>query len=241
MNPETLSKKYRHLTPEERFRLILAASGRGDNVERDRLARASQLIDLRMEDYAPYAHAFDELATFTFLDLFDHVARLFVAIVHATIPTLGEEPSIMRDAPADPVPPATVNQAPAVEVVQKPGADPCRGKRNEQKMDWVMGEAYVVQALANGWKLFCEEMNVPPFVIWQTLPGFAFLQNALTVADKASGSSQQYLDWLNSIRPKGTPALLTVALTAKAVAAFNRSAYRERVQWWGGREQSKSC
>src|SRR5262245_39764486 len=37
MNVNSVVNRYKNLTPEERFRLILAASGRGDESERDRL------------------------------------------------------------------------------------------------------------------------------------------------------------------------------------------------------------
>ena len=37
MNASTVTKHYGLLTPEERFRLILAAGGRGDEAEQDRL------------------------------------------------------------------------------------------------------------------------------------------------------------------------------------------------------------
>ena len=37
MNLNTLSKNYTSLTPEERFRLLLAAGARGDEAEHDRL------------------------------------------------------------------------------------------------------------------------------------------------------------------------------------------------------------
>jgi hypothetical protein len=54
------------LAPEERFRLILAAGARGDEAERDRLRHSGERITLRMEDHAPWAHAFDELAMIEF-------------------------------------------------------------------------------------------------------------------------------------------------------------------------------
>jgi hypothetical protein len=39
MNANALVKNYGRLAPEERFRLILAARGRGDEAESDRLAK----------------------------------------------------------------------------------------------------------------------------------------------------------------------------------------------------------
>jgi len=62
MKAPPLVKNYKSLTPKERFQLILAASGRGDEAERDRLVRAGDRIHLSMQDHAPYADAFNELA-----------------------------------------------------------------------------------------------------------------------------------------------------------------------------------
>jgi hypothetical protein len=75
LNAKSLSKNYHFLTPEERFRLIMAASGRGDEVERNRLVRAGKRITHSIQDHAPYARAFEELAMLTYLDLLDQTAR----------------------------------------------------------------------------------------------------------------------------------------------------------------------
>jgi hypothetical protein len=75
MNANAVVKNYGSLTPEERFRLILAASGRGDEAERDRLARAGRRITLSMPDHSPYGHAFQELALLTFVELLEDAAR----------------------------------------------------------------------------------------------------------------------------------------------------------------------
>ena len=45
MNANAIAKNYSRLTPEERFHLILAASGRGDEAERDRLLHARMRIN----------------------------------------------------------------------------------------------------------------------------------------------------------------------------------------------------
>ena len=63
------------LTPEERFRLILAASGRGDEAERDRLVNAAERITLSMPDHSPFAHAFSELALLVFVEMLEDAAR----------------------------------------------------------------------------------------------------------------------------------------------------------------------
>ncbi len=74
MKAPPLAKNYKCLTPEERFRLILAASGRGDEAERDRLGHAGEKITLSMPDHAPYAHAFNDLSLLTFIELLEEAA-----------------------------------------------------------------------------------------------------------------------------------------------------------------------
>ena len=46
MKADVIARNYDCLTSEERFRLILAASGRGDEAERDRLISAGGRIAL---------------------------------------------------------------------------------------------------------------------------------------------------------------------------------------------------
>jgi hypothetical protein len=79
MNVNTIARQYARLTPEERFRLILAASARGDEAERDLLVNAGERVTLAMPDHAPYAHAFQEIALLVFIELFEAAARYFEA------------------------------------------------------------------------------------------------------------------------------------------------------------------
>ena len=80
MKAPPLAKNYKCLTPEERFRLILAASGRGDEAEAARLVNAGGKITLSMPDHAPFAQAFNDLALLTFIELVDEAARYQAAL-----------------------------------------------------------------------------------------------------------------------------------------------------------------
>jgi hypothetical protein len=246
MNAKSLSKNYHSLTPEERFRLILAASGRGDDLERDRLGRAGKRITLSMEDHAPYAHAFDELALMTFLDLLDHAARFFdaIACLKATYNLNGiaglARTKTGQDAPDDAAQsPSTPRAKTEVEGCQRPagGAPACIPADLERDIHRALAIGFVLRTLTDGWKLFCEELNVPPLVIWQCLPGFYRLQTALALNENAPFGPEQYLQWCNSIRPTDTPEITEFALTADAIAAGTKNIYRDRVRWWGGLER----
>ncbi len=78
-----LAKNYKCLTPEERFRLILAAGGRGDEAEAARLVNAGGRITLSVPDHSPYAHAFSDLALMTFIDLLEEAASYQEAFAFA--------------------------------------------------------------------------------------------------------------------------------------------------------------
>jgi hypothetical protein len=75
MNAKAIARYYSSaLTPEERFRLILAASERGDESERTRLVSTAPRITLTMPDHSPFAHAFHELSLLIFVELLDTAA-----------------------------------------------------------------------------------------------------------------------------------------------------------------------
>src|SRR5262245_20763515 len=79
MNTNAIARNYTLLTPGERFRLILAASGRGDHVEGDRLANAGGRITLTMPEHMPHAHAYEEVVLTIFIELLDDAARYWDA------------------------------------------------------------------------------------------------------------------------------------------------------------------
>jgi hypothetical protein len=222
MKAPPLAKNYSCLTPEERFRLILAASGRGDKAERDRLVRAGGHITQSMQDYAPYAHALNRLDMMMFLVLLEEAARYHDAFDQLDCAEPGGDD----------------------EVEEKPEEEP-NAKTNEEDLDrdwsvWhgyldlALASGYVLRAKADGWKLFCEKLNIPPLLFWEMLPGFDRLQRALALAEKAAFTPEGFLRWMNRIRPKGKPELTKVLLTAEAIAKELEEIFREKVQWWGG-------
>jgi hypothetical protein len=71
MNAKPLSNHYSQLTPEERFRLIVAAGDRDDEAELERPANASKRITFSNKDYSPFAHALHALAILILLELLE--------------------------------------------------------------------------------------------------------------------------------------------------------------------------
>jgi hypothetical protein len=217
-----LANNYKSLTPEERYRLILAASGRGDVAERERLIRAGGRINLSVQDHAPYARALHDLDTMVFLELLEEAARYQDAFneLHCC------------------------DQEDDDEVEEKPDEDPnAETKEEDLDGDWAvwhryfdlaLASGYVLRAKTDGWKLFCERMTIPPFLFWEMLPGFDRLQRALALAEKAAFTPEGFLRWLNRIRPKGAPEVTELPMTAETVAKVNEVFFQERVRWWGG-------
>ena len=86
---------------------------------------------------------------------------------------------------------------------------------------------------ADGWKLFCARLTVPPFLLWEGFPGFDRLQRALALTEKAAFTPEKFLRWLNTVRPAGKPELTEAPLTVEGVADANEKVFRQRTAWWG--------
>ena len=229
MKAPRLAKNYKCLTPEERFRLILAASGRGDEAERDRLGHAGEKITLSMPDHAPYAHAFNDLSLLTFIELLEEAASYQegFAIAGNTRDTVDIDEA--EEEESDDTGEETDAQGDEASVQEDPRKEPvCM-----RALDIAFAAGYMLRTKANGWKLFCERLNVPPFLLWEEFPGFDRVQRALALAEKAAFVPEGFLLWLNRVRPKGEPELTAVPLTVEGVADVNAKAFRHRVQWWG--------
>ena len=168
MKAPPLAKNYKCLTPEERFRLILAASGRGDEAEAARLVNAGGRITLSVPDHSAYAHAFSDLASMTFIDLLEEAASYQEAFAFA---------DSTGDINAD-----EAEEEERDEAAEETGARADKGPVQEdadkepvwlRALDVALAAGYMLRTKANGWKLFCERLNVPPFLLWEIHPGFA--------------------------------------------------------------------
>ena len=226
MNANAVARHYGSLTPEERFRLILAARGRGDEADRDRLANAGKRITFSASDYSPYAHAFDELALLIYVELLEQAAAYLEALNWA------DDTHVLGDEGEDDESEST--DGPEVGTATGSVEDPRERPVWKRALDLALATGFVLRTKADGWKTFCQRLNVPPFLEWQDLPGFDRLQRALRTAEEASFESEGFLSWLNVVRPTGASELATVPLTVEGVANATEEIYRQRVEWWGG-------
>jgi hypothetical protein len=140
MNANTLVKDFAFLTPEERFRLILAAGGRGDESERDRLVQSGPRITVTMPEHAPYAHALSDLSHLTFIELLEDAAFYLEAF------TRSDDAAYDTAAKTSP---------------RDTGADATDKKPAWQRLlDVALAAGFMLKVKADGWKLFCDVLAV---------------------------------------------------------------------------------
>ncbi len=247
------STSYRTFTPEERFRLILAAGGRNDDAERDRLVGASPRVARTLPDYYPFVEAFQEITLHSFMELLDLAAHFTEALAHADAceiylsdddpdeddPDEGDadEGEMGEEGTNDGTDgPDTPDDQPAAE---PPPADAGKPPTERRMLDTAFAAGFMLKTKAAGWTVFCNRLNVPPLLLWSVLPGYERLQRALALADHAAFDADEFQLWWEGVcrrmDPGGSkPALLRRRYTAEAEADATEAAFRERVKWWGG-------
>ena len=240
MNANALAKNYSKLTPEERFRLILAASQRDDEAERHRLTHAGQRLILAMPDHAPFSHSFAELSHQVLLELLEGAALYHDAF------SLSDDCS--RDCSDEEAAPERVaeegdaenrdraEQKPDVNADAEPEEDDPAGRPTWQRiLDTALGTGFILRTKMDGWKLFCQRRGFPPLLMWKKLPGFTRLQHALALTENAAFTRQGMVRFMNRIRPAGKPKLTEAQLiTAETYADGCEAAYLHQVEWWSG-------
>jgi hypothetical protein len=56
----------------------------------------------------------------------------------------------------------------------------------------------------------------------------------LKLAENAACVAEDFVHWLNTIRPAGESERTSLPLTVEGMAAEAEKVFRERVEWWGG-------
>ena len=237
MKANALARHYGKLTAEERFRLILAARARGDEAEGDRLVSAGQRITLSMPDHAPYADAFEELALLVFIELQEEAARYLEAVAHAddVYDFFGEDEAEDADeGEAEEGESAEAEESDAKADAESAEEDAGERPIWQRHLDLALAAGFMLRTKAEGWKLFCARLTVPPWAVWEGLPGLDRLLSALQLAEKDAFDPEGFLRWLNAIRPDGEPERAEVPLSAEGMADAAEELFRQSIQWWGG-------
>ncbi len=212
-----ITKNYDLLTPEERLGLVIAAGIRGDDAEQTRLVRAAKTMVIPTTDYVPYAQSFREVSMLAYVDLLEESVRYGDAL--RNLP-----PESEKDAEAE-------DEAEEDEAFDGQGLDDDDELTAEDYSFFVaLACGYMLKAKADGWKLFCERLCVPCFVLMDDLPGFVRVQRAIKWAEDAAFTEEGFLRWLNRIRPEGDPELTEVPLSAEQMADAAEDAFRRQVE-----------
>ena len=216
MNVKELARNYATLTPEERFQLIFAAGDRDDEAEQQRLRDAGKRVQLSMSDHWPWAHAFEEVATSFFLDLLEEAAK------HRDAASL-----LAKD----------VHLEAREELV---GSGDTTEPVEMRSFDLYLAQGFVLKTKVCGWEMFCESLNLPPYALWELLPGYDRLRTSLGLLEDTDDlpapvfRPEGMLAFLNRNRPDGQQGVTMAAvMTPAAVAQELMTFFDARADWWG--------
>lgn len=214
MNVNQVKAQYSQFSAEERFRLILAASGRNDATEREQLVNSGHVKNLALSDHWPYAQAFTEIATFVFMELL-------------------EEAGVYHDLLMN----RNTKHASAEKEVPEGEADSdCMDQAWQKEFDLLLVTGCILHLKLKGWELFCQKLHVPDRLLWQEFPGYQRLDRLLELSKGLSFVPKGFLRWLNRNRPKGSPKHKRLPITSKQIARSNEHVYRDRARWWGAKD-----
>jgi hypothetical protein len=224
------------LSPSERFRLVLAATDRGDQAEADRLAAAGERITLSFPEHAPYLQGFVELATVAFLELAELASsydRAFVAWA-STDPPRDDDDEDLGEGEQEPT--NDPRGTDTCEVDQEAARDEDVSCEYADRLgQTALAFGYLLKTRAEGWRLFCERLTISPLFVWARLPGFDRVQGALALAENAAFVPEGMSCWMNRHRPAGAPEVTAATvMTPEKIAAELAEQFDKLVAHWSG-------
>jgi hypothetical protein len=239
VNTNNLANHYSELTPEESFRLILAARDRGDEAELARLTNASPWITRSVLALAPYAHAFRDLLFMTYIELLEDAVTYLDANERANhkwelfFERMANERKGKRTKAT-----ARTAEKPAAENSE---TDPHKPAHWEQLLEVAYALGFRFKVKLAGWTLFCERWNASPFSMWEDagFPGANRLRcaQALVETGNVFPTPADVVRWRNSVRPANDPVVTEAdIITAELFADDLEADFREQVEWLGGAE-----
>jgi hypothetical protein len=236
------AKAYGSLTPEERFRLVLAATGRGDEAEADRLAAAGGRITLSLPEHGPHLQAFLELGTLLFIDLLELAASYQQAFAacdsYAQHLAACGGPEVWDDDAKDGGDQERGDDDQGSESAVEPsvsGQEEDELAVADRLQQAALALGFQLRTKAEGWRLFCERWTVPPFPLLGMLPGFERVQRALALAEQAAFVPQGMARWMNRHRPAGAPEVnAAMMMTPGKIAAELEEAFGQLVAHQSG-------
>lgn len=221
MTDQSLQRHYAELSGEERFRLILAASGRGDAVEKERLSKSGRTISLVSQDHAPASFAFNSLSLVTYIELLD-AAGFYREVM--TMEEHEEDWAFEKRKGKHQIEEEDDEYVPLDIAGLKP---------EKRTLGMTLAAGCILREKAKGWVLFCERIGVPPYLLWNGLPGYDRLKRDIEIAETFAFSREALLRWCNRKGEPGEKKIKQV-ISAETCADEAEVMYREQVEWWGG-------
>jgi hypothetical protein len=209
MNTTNLVRQYGALTPWERLPLIVAAAGRGDEVEENRLAQTAPRVDFRIANCWSLVQGLDLLARHYLLVQLDNAV-----IYWRVMNLLDKEPLFGQTRKA---------------------------KQREERL-WRALEtlAYRIVVQADGWKLFCRQLQIDPDVPLKDLPGHGAVSHVEKLARSLACTPEEA--WIRLREAVGSDKLLEGNAppeasechvgTAEEVARFMREFLEAQITTW---------
>jgi hypothetical protein len=112
-----------------------------------------------------------------FVELLEQAAGYFEAFFHAdeAADTLGGEEGVGDDTEEGPDAEGNLGGEEDLTAAQR-------------AVDLALASGFMLRTKAEGWKLWCERLSLPPFLFWEKLPGFDRLQRAPATTTSAWAS-----------------------------------------------------
>jgi hypothetical protein len=234
-----LLDSYGTLTPTQRFRLVEAAFGRGDDEERDRLIGTGRRICLAISDHASMSLALNEIALTMFIEVSDVAAGYLEKLYLAR----GADVALADEDDTD--------EAFEGEAEGPFDADPHTGsdttdltpemRARERLLDCALLDGFFLKLKVSAWKLFCERIGLPAFATWQQLPGFKRVERAMKLAETIAFTAEGVARFRRRLdgdegndSGEGRAKEATPAYSVEASAAEIEATYREAVRFWEG-------
>ena len=237
MRASSIATNYRWLRPEERFRLIMAASSRRDELERSRLTSSAPRFTMTVADHAPWSQALSDVALLVYIEMLEEVAAHEEALTHWREAELVWSADDSLDEAHD-----ETDTDPSIEEAADATDDENDGETiAERSFELFLARGYIVSAKWGGWTTFCERLGMDPLAMWRVLPGFKRFERAIDRLQARDGrpgpafTDEGMLRWLRRQRLEGEPlptheSLLTDERHADDLDAM----FQARVEWWGG-------
>lgn len=244
MRHNPLTRHYPALTPEERFKLVLAAVGRDDEAERARLVASAERLTFQTLDYAPFVNAYRDVVFTTYPHLLDSAAEYLERFWVADCSIVDERDAAVHGDAAGLDDEGEPGDDDGAEPAGADGAgsecDPFADERRERPtwvrhLELAYAAGFILNVRVEGWKLFSERLNIPAFTYFKVLPGFDRLERALKMAETTAFQPAGMLNWLNSTRPTHAGRATFESIISPEVYACRCEAeFRGQVKFWGG-------